>query len=87
MTEAKVSDRTLAEAAAKFVDALHHIYPGIKIRPVSRFEDEDFAFEVTIPTELSIDDVMESCHKECIRAEDEYDLFIYPHVTYARSDC
>ena len=35
-----------------------------------------------IPKNLSIDDVLETCHKECIKVEDEYDLFILPKVVY-----
>jgi len=56
-------DKSLAEAAAKFVD-------------------EDFTFEITIPKDLSIDEVLETCHQECIKVEDEYDLFILPKVVY-----
>ncbi len=82
MPEVISNDKSLAEAVTKFVDALHHIYPGIEIRPVSNYEDEDFTFEITIPKTLSIDEVLEACHKECIKVEDEYDLFILPNVTY-----
>ncbi len=80
MSELKLMDKRLAEAAAEFVDALHQLYPGIKIRPVASFEDEDFTFEVAIPMNLSVDEVLEACHRECIKVEDEYDLFILPHV-------
>jgi hypothetical protein len=76
-------DKTLAEAVAKFVDALHHMYPRIDIRPIASFEDEDFTFEIAVPSDLSIDEVLEACHKECIK-EDEYDLFILPHVSHAK---
>ena len=82
MSEAIPIDKSLAEAVAKFVDALHHIYSGIKIRPGPNYEDEDFAFKITIPKNLSIDEVLETCHKECIKVEDEYDLFILPNVAY-----
>ena len=74
--------RRLAEAVTKFVDSLHHIYSGINIKPISNYEDEDFTFEIRIPKNLSIDQVSETCHKECIKVEDEYDLFILPHVIY-----
>lgn len=82
MPEAITIDKSLAEAVTKFVDALHHIYAGIGIRPVPNYEDEDFTFEITIPRSLSIDEVLETCHKECIKVEDEYDLFILPNVVY-----
>ena len=84
MSEAITIDKSLAEAVTKFVDALHHIYSGIEIRPVSNYEDEDFTFEITIPKSLSIDDVLETCHKECIKVEDEYDLFIIANVIHDR---
>ena len=82
MPEADAVGTNLAEAVTKLVDLLHHKYPGIKIKPISNYEDEDFTFEIRIPKNLSIDQVLETCHKECIKVEDEYDLFILPHVIY-----
>ena len=82
MPQTTAIHRSLAEAVTKFVDSLHHIYSGIKIKPISNYEDEDFTFEIRIPKNLSIDQVFETCHKECIKVEDEYDLFILPHVIY-----
>ena len=84
MPEVKAMDKSLAEAAAKFVDSLHHMYPGIKIKPIANFEDEDFTFEIAVPKNLSIDEILETSHKECIKVEDEYDLFILPHVIHAQ---
>ena len=84
MSEAITVDKSLAEAVTKFVDALHHIYSGIEIKSVSNYEDEDFTFEITIPESLSIDEVLETCHKECIKVEDEYDLFILANVIHDR---
>ena len=82
MPEAISIDKSLAEAVTKFVDALHHIYSGIEIRSIPNYEDEDFTFEITIPKSLSVDEVLETCRKECIKVEDEYDLFILPNVAY-----
>lgn len=82
MPESIPVEKSLAEAVTKFVDSLHHLYSGIKVMPISNYEDEDFTFEITIPKTLSIDEVLETCHKECIKVEDEYDLFILPNVTY-----
>jgi hypothetical protein len=82
MPEAVSIDKSLAEAVAKFVDALHHIYSDIEMRPGPNYEDEDFTFEIMIPKSLSIDEVLETYHKECIKVEDEYDLFILPNVAY-----
>lgn len=82
MPEVKAMDKSLAEAVAKFVDALHHIYPGIDIKSISNFEDEDFTFQISVPGNLSIEEVLDACHKECIKVEDEYDLFILPQVIH-----
>ena len=84
MPEADAVGTNLAEAVTKLVDLLHHKYPGIKIKPISNYEDEDFAFEIAIPKGLSIDQVEETCHMECINAEDEYDLYILPKVVYEK---
>ena len=77
-----ITEKILAEAVAKLVDCLHHKYPGIKVKPISNYEDEDFAVEVTIPKKFTIDQVEETCHLECIKTEDEYDMFIFPKVVY-----
>lgn len=63
----KTRDKSLAEAAARFVDAVHRLYPGINVRPIASFEDEDFTFEVAVPRNLSVDEVLDACHKECIK--------------------
>jgi hypothetical protein len=83
MPEVKTMDKSLAEAAAKFVDALHQMYPGINIKPIAGVEDEDFTFEIAVPRDLSINEVLDACHRECIKVEDEYDLFILPLVIHA----
>ncbi len=82
MPETMATEKILAEAVTKLVDSLHHKYPGIKIKAISNYEDEDFTFEVTIPKDLPIDQVEETCHLECIKTEDEYDMFILPKVVY-----
>ncbi len=84
MPESMVSDKVLAEAVAKLVDSLHHKYPGIKIKPISSYEDEDFTLEVSVPKGVPIDQVEETCHKECVKTEDEYDLYILPKVVYEK---
>ncbi len=84
MPETIATEKSLAEAITKLVDSLHHKYPGIKIKLISNYEDEDFTFEITIPKNLPIDQVEETCHMECIKTEDEYDLFILPKVVYEK---
>lgn len=82
MPETLTNEKSLAEAITKLVDSLHHKFTGIKIEPIAKYEDEDFTFEVSIPRDLSIDQVEEICHMECIRTEEEYNLFILPKVVY-----
>jgi len=82
MPIAIATEKSLAEALTKLVDLLHHKYQGIKITPISRYEDEDFTVEISIPKDLPIDQVEETCHIECMKIEDEYDLFIFPKVVY-----
>jgi hypothetical protein len=84
MPEDAATKRNLAEAVTKLVDSLHRRYPVIKIKPISNYEDEDFTFEIIIPKDLPIDQVEETCHTECIKTEDEYDLFIFPKVVYEK---
>jgi hypothetical protein len=84
MPEIMRTGKSLAEAVTKLVDSLHHRYPGIEIKPISNYEDEDFTFEIIIPKDLPIDKVEETCHMECIKTEDEYNLFILPKVVYEK---
>ena len=57
MPEVKFMDKSLAETVAKFVDSLHHMYPGIDTRPIANFEDEDFTFQIAVSGDLSIEEV------------------------------
>jgi len=82
MPTTKPIDTSLVEAITQFVDALHQHYSGIKVQLISNYENEDLAFEIAIPKRLSFEPVLETCHKECILAEEKYDLFIFPHVVY-----
>ena len=84
MPQTLINNKSLAEAVTKMVNSLHSNYPGIKVVPISNYEDEDFTVEIIIPKDLSIDQVEETCHQECIKIEDEYDLFILPKVIYEK---
>ena len=84
MPETIATEKSLAEAVTKLVDSLHHKYPRIMIKPIFNYEDEDSTFEIAIPKDLPIDQVEEMCHTECIKIEDEYDLFILPKVVYEK---
>jgi len=77
--KAAVNDKVLlADAVAELVEYLHIQYPGIRTRPIPPIEDEDFAIAVEVPYSLSAGDVETECHKECIRLEDKYDVYILP---------
>ena len=78
------NDTVLAEAAATFVDALHHIYVNISVRPIASYEDEDLALQVMIPSTLARDQVLDTCHRECLKIEDLYEVFLLPVVVYAQ---
>jgi len=75
-------DRKLAQAVTGVINLLHHNYSGITVSAVSGYEDEDFTLQITIPESLSAEQVLDTCHQECIKVEDEYDLFILPIVVY-----
>ncbi len=76
-----VDDKTLlADAAAELVENLHRKYPGVRTKPIPQIEDEDFTIEVNVPPSFSLEDVEAECHKECIRLEDKYDVYILPLV-------
>ncbi len=36
--------------------------------------------EVNVPPSFSLEDIEAECHKECIRLEDKYDVYIFPLV-------
>ncbi len=82
MEQTEPLEKSLAQAVTKIVDSLHHFYKGIRIKPIPPYEDEDFAIEVRIPGSLSKEEVLDRCHEECIKAEDEFDVFILPKVVY-----
>jgi hypothetical protein len=82
MPATNTPDKSLAEAITSFVDSLHRKFPGVKIKSIPAYEDEDFTFEITIPRGYPIDQVEKESHLACIKAEDEYDIFILPNVIY-----
>ena len=48
MSQTLTNNKSLAEAVTKMVNSLHSIYPGIKVAPISNYEDEDFTVEIVI---------------------------------------
>jgi hypothetical protein len=82
MSPPTVQEKKLAEAVALFVERIHQYHPGVKTSPVSVYEDEDFAIEVLIPPELDKDEALDACLKECIRIEDQHDVYILPRIRH-----
>jgi hypothetical protein len=83
MMKPPADKKKVAEAVALFVERIHQLYPGVRTVPISVYEDEDFAIEVFIPPELDKDEARDVCLKECIRIEDEHEVYILPRVHYA----
>jgi len=79
---AEAADRSLAlaQAVTKVTDSIHRMYQNIQIKPGNSYEDEDFAIEIRIPDILCVDEVLDKCHMECIKAEEEFDICILPKV-------
>ena len=63
MPQTLTNNKNLAVAVTKMVNSLHRIYPGIKIEPISQYEDEDFTVEIVIPKDLPMDQVEETYHE------------------------
>lgn len=83
MTVPLKEQSAVAVAVAQLVDRLHRQFQGLRIQPVTRYEDEDFALEVRVPKELPAEHVEEICHKECMDMEDCYDVYILAMVKQA----
>ena len=65
---------------AELIENLHQKYPGIRTKTIPQIEDEDFTIEVAVSPSFSLEEVEAGCHKECIRLEDKYDVYILPLV-------
>ena len=84
MPVTNTTDTRLVKAATSLVDLLHRKFPGIRIKNIPAYEDEDLTFEITVPQALAIEQVEKESLLACIKAEDEYDIFIFPRVTYEK---
>jgi hypothetical protein len=73
-------ERSLAEAVAILVEAIHQAFPVVSTRPLPPYEDEDFALEVSIPTDLDRNEVMNACIRHAIDIEDTYGFAILTRV-------
>lgn len=71
----------LAEAVTYFIERLHQEFPGITIRSISPYEDEEFTLEILVPRNLNMRQVEDYSLKECIYIEDQYNVFLLTKVS------
>jgi hypothetical protein len=80
MSVVEKQERSLAEAVAVLVEAIHQSFPMVTTRPLPPYEDEDFALEVRIPADMDRDEVMNTCIQHAIRIEDAFGFAILTRV-------
>ncbi len=73
-------EASLTDAVAELIEGLHQRFPGVITKKIPQIEDEDFAIEVAVPSSYSLEEAESWSHKECIRLEDKYDVYILPLV-------
>lgn len=71
----------LTEAVTYFMGQLYEKFPGIQIRSVTPYEDEEFCLEVLVPSKIDTEEVEVYSLKECIYLEDHYDVYILAKVS------
>jgi hypothetical protein len=80
MSVVEKQERSLAEAVAVLVEAIHQSFPMVTTRPLPPYEDEDFALEVRIPADMDRDEVMNTCIQHAISIEDAFGFVILTRV-------
>ncbi|MDH3598360.1 MAG: hypothetical protein OEU26_01830 [Candidatus Tectomicrobia bacterium] len=73
-------ERSLAEAVALLVEAIHQSLPAVSTRPVPPYEDEDFTLEVRIPAGMDRSEVMNTCIRHAQDIEDVFGFAILTRV-------
>jgi hypothetical protein len=73
-------EKSLAEAVAILIEAIHKSFPVVSTRPIPPYEDEDFTLEVKIPAELDRETVMDECIRHALRVEDQFGFSILIRV-------
>ncbi len=76
-------ERSLAEAVAILVAAIHKSFPSVSTHPSPPYEDEDFTLEVMIPVEMDRNEVMNTCIRHALEIEDTYGFTILTPVKTA----
>ena len=80
MSVVEKQERSLAEAVAVLVEAIHQSFPMVTTRPLPPYEDEDFALEVRIAADMDRDTVMNACIQHAIRIEDAFGFAILTRI-------
>jgi hypothetical protein len=80
MSVVEKQERSLAEAVAVLVEAIHQSFPMVTTRPLPPYEDEDFALEVGIPVDMDRNEVMNVCIQHAFSIEDAYGFAILTRV-------
>lgn len=80
MSVVEKQERSLAEAVAILVEAIHQSFPMVTTRPLPPYEDEDFALEVRIPADMDRDEVMNVCIQHAFSIEDAFGFAILTRV-------
>jgi hypothetical protein len=78
--EVKSPVRSLAEAVALLVEAIHQSFPTVATRSLPPYEDENFALEVRIPKDLDRNAVMDTCIRHALGIEDRFGYAILTRV-------
>ncbi len=85
MSRVEQQDRSLAEAVAILIEAIHHSFPTASTSPLPPYEDEDFTLAVRIPAGLDREEVMNACIQHALRVEDEFGFAILTRVREAEA--
>lgn len=76
-------DKRLVEAVAVLVEAIHHDFPMVSIRPIAPYADEAFTLEVRIPAGMDREQVRDACLRQALAIEDQCGFFILTRVRVA----
>jgi hypothetical protein len=80
MSVAEKRERSLAEAVAILVEAIHRSFPSVSTRPIPPYEDEDFTLEVRIPGSMDRNEVMNVCIQQAVDIENKFGVTILTRV-------
>ncbi len=80
MSVVEKHERSLAEAVAILIEEIHQSFPAVSTCPLRPYEDEDFALEVTISSDMDRDKVMNTCIQHALSIENAFGFAILTRV-------